>query len=879
MKKSTKIAVAATSVVMAGTMVFGMLGCDGCSNEMAETEKTVSAFATSVVSALEGSDNLLSGYGTVKTAAWSRAKAYYNNNMTATSEEGKQEKYSVASADTDISGITLNLNIGDSAAKSVSYSPSGANILSGSVKLVDGNTYTADDLKPAWQAFQNMVGCKFNDVWINAKNKVKTAASASAEGERLQDMDIITAGANEISTYSDQMLDLSNYLDEMPNYKKFLEANPIIRLSLTSDATTGAMYYAPYFDGNNDIEKYVLCKTNWIESLLDATEGDTSTTYKSSLETKEKDGTVSHITSYMGTEGYYEVDTLASDGTTVIKIRVNYDAALKNAKKEKTDLGAAIVAAAGTEYDGESGNIVDILNYVIDTKNGEVTGAQLLKITQEYIKVAYQNEDGDSFYTQDGYKLSDVFTGYSAAWDVDLYAAVGRCLVTNPSLLKSGSKGNTIGGEDATPLSNLFLICARQNTMNRMIDTVSLVGELYGVRGLESKNIYSYIDADGNLKDARLDGESYDAMIAFNAFYEEGLVYSGSSTGKNGDQSYYTKGEPEAMTTYDYVNTQTPAGFKVSGQTSSSTYNIEDGYYYTPIYTPISKWDEDGDDKIQADEYFRFTESWRTTKDTGFCVPEANVKDNPDKLRAVLTFIDSMFSSDGQILLSYGPMTNDEYTKGLSSREGFWSNPVATDAQIEADQYFEYEGKKYYSETYYNGSYQPTLTDNVKSAYYGNEVYGHKYDGSEKNISGANKWMQSCTLNYSNFARYVIGSALPIGNKLQSLEFQLTSDMGRSGALVVNAALDKGVIKHTKNEMAENPFYTVVPTVLPYSESEQSDLDGKYKKYYDNTTGSIFSNNSADNQNLYWNLIVYGANAEELNKTDALKNNNISIGS
>lgn len=904
MNKKLKIATAAVSVVMAGTMAFGIFGCS-------------------------------------------------SNNSSKTS--GKQEKYTVGTG--DISNTTLNLNIGDNTQRSVSFKV--GELISGTVKLPDGKSYSSSSLKPAWEAFQSMVGCKFNDVFSVTSKKVSTAKIATASGSRLVDMDIITDSAAEVSTYSADLLDLSNYLEEMPNYKAFLDANPIVRLSLTSNTKTGAMYYAPYFDGNNDVEKYELFKINWVQSLLDAAEGDANTTYKSQALEKQKStghadtlSTSTAIASFMGKTGKYHTDVLDKDGNKLAAgIDVNYDKALA-AAKGVNGLGAAITATGVAAYTGDSGNIVDILNYVINNKEGEVTGAQLLKIVQEYIKVAYYVGGTDTaFYTQAGYKLSDVFVGNSAAWDVDLYAALGRVLVTNPSLLKSGKAGNTVGGKDATALQNVYLLAARQNNMQRMIDTVSMVGQLYGIRGLESKNIYSYIDFNGNLQDPRGDNATYEAMLKFNAFWQEGLVETGGS-GSNGDQSYRgTKDQAviEALSTYDYVNTQTPAGFELDGKVAKGKYDIEEGYNYAPVITPVSKWDEDSDGAVQEDEYFRFTESWRTTKDTGFCVPVNNVKNDPAKLQAVLKFIDTMFSNDGQIVLTYGPKSTS-----ATAGDGFWYNEEATAAQVTAGQYFEFQGKKLYSTVNYGGKYQPHIEANVYDAYYGQQTKeGVKFDASgityagkkltkpatddgvkknatvegdvyvvtstntykklsgkypadgfvvtadvaentdaptgakyyvdkDGNILGSsgkklplisnsvNQWTTNATLNYTNFARYVIGSALAIGNKLQSFEFQLTSKMGRAGALVVDNALVKdgnanGIIRHTENKITANKWYIAVPTLLPYSQAQKNDLTSSYKDLFTNGENDTFTNNKNNSTNIYWEIIKNGLNAAKYN--------------
>ncbi len=884
MNKKLKIAAIAVSAIMAGSMAFGIVGCGNKTPDnpkpgpgpgpiVGDTTGTAknplgSAPANATVKSTTSANEIvtklnekayLSGYIAGKDAAWKRLKTYADGGFKATKTEGKQAKLTVA--DSYTSTTQLRFDIGDKNTRSITYGT--GSIISGTVTLPDGKTYTNDSLKPAWAALETKLGLDVVDKWSVASNKVTEGMKSTTEP--LEGRDIITDGAKTINDNAEKFLDLSNYLDEMPNYKAFLEANPIVRLSLTSNTETGAMYVAPYFDGYDDIEKYDLFKTNWVKALLDNTAGgDTTTTYKSHLEAKgiTETGKAS-INAYIGQTGHWSVDVLDKDGAKQEKgITVDYDKALAAAKDEASGLGGAIKDAAGKVYDGDSGNVVDLMNFVINTKAGDVTGAKLLKILQEYVKVAYYVTGTETpFYTREGYKLSDVFVGQSAAWDVDLYAALGRALVTNPSLLKSGSAGNTIGGADATPLANLYLAASRQDNMQRMVDMTGFVGELYGLRGIEGYNIYTYIDANGTVQDVRGDYESYNAFNAFSKFYDEGLVYAGGAP-SNAEVSFYKANTIEALSYHDYVNTQTPAGFQLENIVSGK-YAIEDDYYLTPVVTPVSKWNTNSeyDDNFapKNTEMMRMVNSWRSVKDTGFAVPLGAVQNDPAKLKAVLTFIDYLFSPDGQITMTYGPKADD-----ANSTNGFWYNPEATAEQIAAGQYFEYDGKKLYSETKYAGAYVPTVTNKVKDLYYGKEVNGLKVDGT---ASGANSWASGakCSLSYTDFARYVVGSALPIGNKLQSFEYQMTCEMGKDGAAIVDRALNEGVIRHpypTLTNPYENPFYTLVPTVLPFTDEEKA-LNTQAINVSETGENRYFSNNKKNKTNLYWEIIKFGYDASQ----------------
>lgn len=865
MNKKLKIAVAAVSVVMAGTMAFGMFGC-GPKTPAGPTEKVyddtvktatekATTSAQEIVTKLTDANGSakLAKFVTVRQNAYSRLKDFATTG--ATSTDGKQAKLTVVARDT--SKVDFKMDIGDNAQRSVSYTSK--LLTSDGATLPDGKKYNQNDLKPAWANVATKLNLNISEGFTDkgkSKGKIEALKSSTTSGNTLADRVVITDSVDQINQNSELLLDLSNYLDEMPNYKKFLEDNPVVKVSLTSDTTTGAMYAAPYFDGYNDIEKYVLCKTNWVEALLDnTTGGDTKVTFRKHANEKQLANTAkTSITAYMGTTGKVNVSVLDKDGNKVAAgLDINYGNALTAAKDATSGLGKAISEAAGKTYDGTSGNIVDLLNFAINEKQGDVTGAQMLKITQEYIKVAYcVAGSSTSFYTQAGYKLSDVFVGNSAAWDVDLYAALGRCLVTNPCLIKSGDEGATIDQEGATELANLYLCANRQDNMQRMIDTTSFVGELYGVRGLESRNLYSYIDEDGVLQDPRADQASYEAFKAFHNFYAEGLV-SDSGSGNNGQTSYHSgENKVEALSYHDYSNTQTPAGFELDGKAAAGTYPIEEGYNFTSIITPLSKWN-DGAEKVM-----RFTESWRSVKESGFAVPLAAVSGeaNKQKLAAVLEFIDYMFSNDGQIELTYGPMAT-----AADSTNGFWYNQEATAAQITAGTYFEFGGKKYYSDVFYAGKYQPKVTDKVKSLYYGETVNGLNVTKS----SAAQNWVQDsgCARDYTAFARHVLGTATNLGNKLQSFEYQMTSEMGIAGAKLVSNAIDKEIIMHvvpTLTGLNNNPWYACVPSLLPYSTADKTVI-ADTDKVSNNGANGYFSNDKSVKTNLYWEIIKFGYDA------------------
>lgn len=793
MNKTKKIAMAAVAVIMAGTMALPLAACTK------KEKPTLGEAAQGKLEVSVGSDGKLS-----------------------------------YSADT-----TINMNIGDKVQRSISYRD-GSGILSGTVKLPDGKEYKTGDMKPAWVNLQNKLNVKFNDAYKTDSKKLTTLTA-----DELAAIDILTDSADAMTTEgmknSEKLLDFNNYLEYMPNYKAYLDANPVVRLALTSDTETGAMYYAPYFDGDNDVEKYTLVKKNWVKALLDGAPVATETTFKSQAaaknatkntadgDTQSIDGTSAAATAFMGSEDW---EVLGGDGKTTISVK--YSAALTDAT-----LKSAVNAAAGKDYTGTSGNIVDIMNFIINEKQGEVTGDKLLAVLQAYIDAVYKVGSNKAYATR-----SDVFNGINAAWDADLMTALFRCVVTNGKMLDSA--GGKIGDSGSTAENMLYALSAREKTTQRTMDIVAFAGELFGARGLESRYEYTYIDSTGTLKDARSQEYTYEALNKMSALAKEGLLYFGQASNK--EVSYYSSSSIEALMMHDYSQTQTSTGgFAVQkdgeGNALIPNSKIESSYDFEPILTAVSKWDTD--DNGSHETIMRFTESWRSIKNTGFCVLYDSVKSNPQKLSAILAFVDYIFSPDGQIDFTFGPQATNQAGDG-----GFWYNPeynASTHKESDGWGTFTYGGKTYASKTYYKGAYIPTVTDNMMSLFYGKTVHGFYLPATKDAMQEIGYGIDKLPGNYTDTARNIIGTTLPLGLKHQGFEYQCTAKCGLDGTATVNQAVVNGVIKHVSTAIdLNNAWYIEAPTALPLGSSEADWISANCKDLKD----TAFVNSSKTNRNI-----------------------------
>ncbi len=363
------------------------------------------------------------------------------------------------------------------------------------ITLADGKTYNTGDLKPTWAELEKRLGIKFEEHFTGA-------GSASKEFDlwkaKLGEIDMVAGSAATLTEFGvdGKLVNIAEYLDKMPNFKAYLEANPIVRLSITGDTKTGAIYFSPYFDGVDDIERMPLMRTDWVVKLLDG-EGQFTAAASGTVKTNV-------YKPYMPTTGKVEVDVVKADGSAVEKVTKDY-----------------------TAY----GNIVEKMN----AKDG-MTGVEAVNMLREYIDKTYNGYYGNT--------RSALFCGQNAAWDADELVALLRCVVAN---------AQTLNGTDT-----VYGLFSREDGNNqRRVDMFRFAGTLFGVRGLESRMDYLYLGTDGKLHDARSEADTYVAVERMNAMVQEGLISeSFIKNDKDGKTETMLKNDLGFMH-YDYNQTQT----------------------------------------------------------------------------------------------------------------------------------------------------------------------------------------------------------------------------------------------------------------------------------------------------------------------------------
>ena len=392
-------------------------------------------------------------------------------------------------------GTTLRMATGYNSTKT-GISFTGDSGIGEGITLADGVTYHVGDLKPTWVEVQNVLSVVFEDKY--------TGKSAKDEydywKQQLAQVDMVSGTATQLSEAgtAGDLVNLADYLDDMPNFKKYLNENPIVLLSISAVDTSGevgGIYFSPYFDGVNDIERMPLMRTDWVVKLLDG-EGEFTAEDCNNL-------AAAVYTPYMPTSGKVSVDVVKLDASGTEKVTKDYD---------------------------KAGNIVAKMNAA-----GTLDGVAAVNMLRKYIDEAY-----NGYY---GTTRSNLFVGQNAAWDADELVALLRCVVANPQ---------TLNGTDS--VAGIF--SREDNNNQRKVDMFRFAGTLFGVRGLESRQDYLYVGSDGLLHDARQEEATYVALERMNALVQEGLIASSfvNSEAMNTDKMLT---QDSGFMHYDYNQTQT----------------------------------------------------------------------------------------------------------------------------------------------------------------------------------------------------------------------------------------------------------------------------------------------------------------------------------
>jgi len=583
---------------------------------------------------------------------------------------------------------------------------------------ITGKTLTAGEVLPAWKAF----GEKLNITEIKQSCAISGDNDANNKLFKENKKDGVykgtTADAGAIDVYfnstanlttlgrDDQLVDLKAEMDKgkMPALEKFLKDNPAVATEIT---TGGKIYYTPYMDGYQAIERMLVVDAEQIEKLLDNDlpegTGNLVAGKAAPADSKGLKGEAK-LHSYVAVNGknYKDAETTIDivDPTSTNKIQV---------KVKQTD------------------DIISQQNALLNTTDGSATGKKLIEQFKAYIDAAY----GDIIKEKLNNKRSAIFTSIGACYNADDMMALMRVFKANPDVLY----GSADKYDEVVPLF------PRGAKDNRIENILNFGATLFGVQGRGSEKDHLFIGADHKFHDGDTAQASFDMLDYLHEMYSEGLIeqnfWSATADNENAVKRYFNKDQEKQSTyglvIYDYTATQSaandykdgigvvpenrstsPSGISFAGKSVKGVQSVLAPLTFVP--TESYAWDQALTDKT-GKTLTRYYEENRSVKDTSWAIPITS--DNKDTAIALLDF---MFTKEGWEIQNFGP-------------EGYWDEgtvlaekmPVIKQVVLE---HFSKSGKGfwdycrgYLGTTWAIGHYRPTGLDFQATNYYSKESY------------------------------------------------------------------------------------------------------------------------------------------------------------
>lgn len=500
---------------------------------------------------------------------------------------------------------------------------------------VENKNYAVNDILPVWTEFSKKIGgTKLVDVSdYSKKNDADNGTGVQTNKYKAGNnfIDIFTTTTANINSFAQkgEIEDLSEHLDEMPNFKKFLEDNQTIAASI-ENPSDGGIYYTPYFDGFNKIERMFLMDTTMIEKLLDsaADSGDTSASGT---------GAAANTLQAAKFTPFIDADHNYPDATTTVKVSKGAVA---------TDMTIA-----------QTDNIIKQQNTLLASGT---TGKALLNQFKAYLQAAFGANVGEGKTYS---KLSEIFTSESAAYNTDEMVALMRVVKANPELLTG----------DAT--AEIEIMVPRQAANNR-VENIADFMEAFGIMGLDAETEMLYFGPDGKIHDAAATKATYQALDCLNALYAEGLLlnqfYLNTDSGINGNylQVYFghteqTKAGKDGygFMMYDYSASTTAMdsldedGLGTADSKRVGAYANKSVTGFTPVLPPLTYWATGSEWKASDDissragkSLIRYSDSNRALKNASWCIPATS-----DNKAQAIKLLDLLYSEEGVRINDFGP--------------------------------------------------------------------------------------------------------------------------------------------------------------------------------------------------------------------------------
>lgn len=493
---------------------------------------------------------------------------------------------------------------------------------------VEGVNYVKGDLLPTWKIYQKKLNYKIYDATSYNTSTDKDTYTALTSGNFMSETDNtrkIDVFYNATSNINDagkanKLIDLKEHLNDMPNFKAFLEANPTIEKLIT---TGGKIYYTPYFDGYNAIERMFIMDSNIVKAILDT---DTDTNAKDTA-----------------------VATTKTNGLTAYKYQPFMDA--------ESNYATAPTVKISIKGKAEDFTLTKTTNIIKQQNDAAATatGQSMRKQLRDYVKtvVGAANVGAGKKFEN----LSDFYVGEQAAYNVDDLIALMRVVKASPELI-TGDANKEVE------------ILVPRGAANNRVDNMADFMQVWGVQGLDAEKDMLYFDENGKLNDAAATRGTYEALEYLSQIFDEGLIlgdfYKTSTLGGTGYLNKYfgktTDKGGYGFMMYDYsastgaVNTLKD-GVGTDNSTRVETFKDTDVTGVRPVLPPLTYWANkttssysDAIDDFTNKSLLRYSDSDRALKSNSWAIPAST-----DNLEGALKIVDYLYSAEGARYNDFGP--------------------------------------------------------------------------------------------------------------------------------------------------------------------------------------------------------------------------------
>ena len=669
---------------------------------------------------------------------------------------------------------------------------------------IDGISYSEGDTLPAWKAFASKLGIKKIEqgAAYGAKDDANYTnfIAAKKEGKYIDKNNNVTdifynttTNLNKLGD-ADELVDLTTYINNgsMPALKKFLDDNPEVKSEITHN---NKIFYSPYMDGYQAIERNYNMDTEQVEKLL-----DNALPTGTGLLAAGKDGNAKGLhsepkaTQYLGSEGK------------------NYDKNINiDIVNPKTNAKVSVTVK-------QTDNIITQQNELLAKG---CTGKDLIDQFKTYANAAY----GDIITNYYDGKISKMFTSVGACYNADDLVALLRIFKANPDVLY----GSADLYDEVVP------VFPRGQADNRVETILNFGSALYGVQGRGSEYEHLFFGADGKLHDFDTANASYDMLEKLHLLYSEGLIqtnfWSGSQ-GTAGLDNYFKKiGEKSSsygLLIYDYIATQSAGNDIQNGvgtkaddrKTSASGYNFNEVSVQgikailaplTYVSTEDFKYDQSLDNNT-GKTICRYYEENRAVKNTTWAIPKSS-----DNIDAAIALMDFLFTKEGWQIQNFGP-------------EGYWdegtiggeSCPILKQAILNhyagASLDFWNYCRGFLGTTQAVGHYRPWTLDYQATNYYGRKAYSDL-------VLAANLGVQMTNRSIANVTQANWHSAMPMAVFTPVSE---ENAKAYSGVTTFWAQKNKA-----SSDGTLNGWVAIVASGSDYDKNVLSSVNGKDYKYSD----------------------------------------------